>query len=123
MSRGNDAVPTWSGFNYQGKMMLLHVLELMNKIQNTDAYIVELEKNEDFSIKHSSEYKSFHQVKACLSKNKWSAFEDAMKKLLQHKKDVASVNSAAKCYLTVARKIDDWNDDTNIYKNKILLYN
>lgn len=122
MSRGNDAVPTWSGFNYQGKMMLLHVLELMNKIQNTDAYIVELEKNEDFSIKHSSEYKSFHQVKACLSKNKWSAFEDAMKKLLQHKKDVASVNSAAKCYLTVARKIDDWNDDTNIYKSKVLLY-
>ena len=30
MGRGNDAIPTWSGFNYQGKMMLLYVLELIN---------------------------------------------------------------------------------------------
>lgn len=32
MGRGNDAIPTWSGFNYQGKMMLLYVLELINQI-------------------------------------------------------------------------------------------
>ena len=33
MGRGNDAIPTWSGFNYQGKMMLLYVLELINQIE------------------------------------------------------------------------------------------
>ena len=51
MGRGNDAIPTWSGFNYQGKMMLLHVLELINQIErNNDKriYAVELEKTEDF---------------------------------------------------------------------------
>ena len=55
MGRGNDAIPTWSGFNYQGKMMLLYVLELINQIakdKNKDigTYSVELEKTEDFCI-------------------------------------------------------------------------
>ena len=72
MGRGNDAIPTWSGFNYQGKMMLLYVLELINQIakdKNKDigTYSVELEKTEDFCIICNSEYRSFHQVKAYLS--------------------------------------------------------
>lgn len=76
VGRGNDAIPTWSGFNYQGKMMLLYVLELINQIakdknKDIDAYSVELEKTEDFCIICDSEYKSFHQVKAYLSKDKW----------------------------------------------------
>ena len=47
MSKGNDATPTWSGFNYQGKIMILHVLKLINEIQkNADKgiYSVEIEK-------------------------------------------------------------------------------
>ena len=28
VGRGNDAIPTWSGFNYQGKMMLFIVVQL-----------------------------------------------------------------------------------------------
>ena len=46
MGRGNDAIPTWSGFNYQGKMMLLYVLELINQIEqdkDEKIYSVELE--------------------------------------------------------------------------------
>ena len=77
MGRGNDAIPTWSGFNYQGKMMLLYVLELINQIgkdKDIDTYSVELEKTEDFCIICDSEYKSFHQVKAYLSKNKCLLF-------------------------------------------------
>lgn len=53
MSKGNDATPTWSGFNYQGKIMILHVLKLINEIRkNADKgiYSVEIEKTEDFSI-------------------------------------------------------------------------
>ena len=48
MGRGNDAIPTWSGFNYQGKMMLLYVLELINQIEqdkDEKIYSVELEKD------------------------------------------------------------------------------
>lgn len=36
MSRGNDAIPTWSGFNYQGKIMLFYILKLMNQINKEE---------------------------------------------------------------------------------------
>ena len=111
MGRGNDAIPTWSGFNYQGKMMLLYVLELINQIEqdkDEKIYSVELEKDEDFCIICDSEYKSFHQVKAYLSKNKWNSYSKAMDKLLQHRAE--SSNPTAKCYLTVAKEIEDWED-------------
>lgn len=40
MSKGNDATPSWSGFNYQGKIMILHVLKLINEIQkNADTEV------------------------------------------------------------------------------------
>lgn len=123
MGRGNDAIPTWSGFNYQGKMMLLHVLELINQIEtNNDKgiYAVELERIEDFSIICDSKYKSFHQVKAYLSTNKWNRYIEAMDKLLKHRNE--SSNPTAKCYLTVAREIEDWDDEANTYNASIELY-
>ena len=123
MGRGNDAIPTWSGFNYQGKMMLLYVLELINQIEqdkDEKIYSVELEKDEDFCIICDSEYKSFHQVKAYLSKNKWNSYSKAMDKLLQHRAE--SSNPTAKCYLTVAKEIEDWEDTSNTYNTSIELY-
>lgn len=51
MSRGNDAIPTWSGFNYQGKVMLLYILKLINQINKEEdgrVYSVNLEEIEDF---------------------------------------------------------------------------
>ena len=125
MDRGNDAIPTWSGFNYQGKMMLLYVLELINQIvkdknKDIDDYSVELEKTEDFCIICDSEYKSFHQVKAYLSKNKWNSYSEAMDKLLKHRDE--SNNPTAKCYLTVAKEIKNWDDASNTYNASIELY-
>ena len=125
VGRGNDAIPTWSGFNYQGKMMLLYVLELINQIakdknKDIDAYSVELEKTEDFCIICDSEYKSFHQVKAYLSKDKWNSYSKAMDKLLKHRAE--SNNPTAKCYLTVAKEIKDWEDASNTYNASIELY-
>lgn len=125
VGRGNDAIPTWSGFNYQGKMMLLYVLELINQIakdKNKDigTYSVELEKTEDFCIICNSEYRSFHQVKAYLSKDKWNSYSEAMDKLLKHRAE--SNNPAAKCYLTVAREIKDWDDASNTYNVCVELY-
>lgn len=125
VGRGNDAIPTWSGFNYQGKMMLLYVLELINQIvkdknKDIDAYSVELEKTEDFCIICDSEYKSFHQVKAYLSKDKWNSYSKAMDKLLKHRAE--SNNPTAKCYLTVAKEIKDWDDASNTYNVSVELY-
>ena len=48
VGRGNDAIPTWSGFNYQGKMMLLYVLELINQIAK--------DKNKDIDACYRAHY-------------------------------------------------------------------
>lgn len=123
MSRGNDAIPTWSGFNYQGKVMLFYIVKLINKInkeQDKRRYSVNLEEVEDFCIIRDSEYVSFHQVKAWLSVTKWSSYSTAMDKLLKHRNE--SSNPTAKCYLMVAREVDDWDEDTNTYNGSIELY-
>ncbi len=123
MSRGNDAIPTWSGFNYQGKVMLFYILKLLNKINiNKDEreYAVNIEEIEDFSIIRDSEYISFHQVKAWLSATKWSGYSTAMDKLLKHRNE--SLNPTAKCYLMVAREVDDWDESSNTYNGSIELY-
>lgn len=73
MSRGNDAISTWSGFNYQGKTMLFYILKLINQINKEKdgrTYSVNLEEVEDFCILRDYEYISFHQVKAWLSVTK-----------------------------------------------------
>lgn len=123
MSKGNDATPTWSGFNYQGKMMILHVLKLINEIpkcHDIGKYSVEIEKTEDFSIICDSKYVSFHQVKAWLSSPKWERYKEAMDKLLEHRNE--SSNPTGKCYLMVAREIVDWDDHANTYQFAIELY-
>ncbi|MFJ4156306.1 ABC-three component system protein [Pseudomonas sp. NPDC089752] len=62
-----DASPSWSGFNYQGKVALHHALTLINAqpidhdFSKTDLM---LEANEDFEIIINDESVSFHQVKA-----------------------------------------------------------
>ena len=123
MSRGNDAIPTWSGFNYQGKVMLLYILKLINQISKEEdgrVYSVNLEEIEDFCILRDSEYISFHQVKAWLSVTKWSSYSTAMDKLLKHRN--GSSNPMAKCYLMVARDVADWYEDSNTYNASIELY-
>ena len=123
MTRGNDAIPTWSGFNYQGKIMLFYILKLMNQINKEEdgrVYSVNLEEIEDFCILRDSEYISFHQVKAWLSVTKWSSYSAAMDKLLKHRN--GSLNPTAKCYLIVARAIDDWDECSNTYNASIEFY-
>ena len=123
MSRGNDAIPTWSGFNYQGKVMLLYILKLINQISKEEdgrVYSVNLEEIEDFCILRDFEYISFHQVKAWLSVTKWSSYSTAMDKLLKHRN--GSSNPMAKCYLMVARDVADWDEDSNTYNASIELY-
>lgn len=122
MTRGNDAIPTWSGFNYQGKIMLFYILNLINQIEkNKDKrnYSVELERTEDFCVICDSKYISFHQVKAWLSTKKWSSYSEAMDKLLEHRN---RFNPAAECYLMAAREIEDWNNASNTYSSSVQLY-
>lgn len=122
--RGNDAIPTWSGFNYQGKITLLCLLIEINKLISNgykqellkDCY-VEIEKTEDFVLVLQGKVKSLYQVKAYLSTDRTVSFSSAMKKLLEHRSELKSL--AADCYICTPLAISDWNDDGNIYKNQI----
>lgn len=126
--RGNDAVPTWSGFNYQGKITLLCSLIEINKMIIKDSDIhhisddcyVEIEKTEDFVIFIQGKVKALYQVKAYLSTNKASSFLDANKKLIDHRSDLNALT--ADCYLCAPLAISDWNDNGNTYRNQINLF-
>lgn len=124
MGRGNDAIPTWSGFNYQGKMLLLCVLQKINdqisKGNDIDKYSVELERIEDFIISKANIAETLYQVKATLSKSKCGEYSEALSKLLDHRNQTN--NKAAKCTLVVAKDISDWDDKSNSYRSSIDLY-
>lgn len=126
--RGNDAIPTWSGFNYQGKITLLCSLIEINKMIIKDSEIhhisddcyVEIEKTEDFVIFIQGKVKALYQVKAYLSTSKTSSFLDASKKLIDHRSDLNALT--ADCYLCAPLAISDWNDNVNTYRNQIKLF-
>lgn len=63
-----DAIPSWSGYNYQGQIAIVTILDLMNKIKSSGdditQYELKLEDIEDFSIYNNGKVKSIHQVKA-----------------------------------------------------------
>lgn len=75
-----DASPSWSGFNYQGKVALYYALKLINA-EPVDAdmsnYSLMLESTEDFEIRHNEIPISFHQVKAYNSSS-YSEYSDAL---------------------------------------------
>lgn len=66
----HSAIPSWSGYVYQGKVAVYHVLKIIkdNLTTNKDAvfdnYELEIEWQEDFSILIDGKYGSIHQVKA-----------------------------------------------------------
>ena len=66
----HSAIPSWSGYIYQGKVAAYHVLRTVNEKLQTDVdtkfdnYELEIEWQEDFAIKVNGSYDSIHQVKA-----------------------------------------------------------
>lgn len=122
-TRGNDAIPSWSGFNYQGKAMLLKLIEHINTIicngENIEEYKVNLEQYEDFVIYKNDQPIELYQVKAVLSKSKYADYSEALVKLINHQK---KLHSSAKCFLISAKAIINWSDSANIYKSSVYLY-
>lgn len=87
----HSAADTWSGFIYQGKVALYHVLKLINEKDNIDDLHLQLDSLEDFAIVRYDESSniipiSLHQVKAMKS-NLYSAYKDAFDKLEKRKVD------------------------------------
>lgn len=75
-----DASPSWSGFNYQGKVALYYALKCINSEsveKDFSNYNLMLEDNEDFEIVIDNKPISFHQVKA-YNESSYSKYSDAL---------------------------------------------
>ncbi|PBJ14366.1 ABC-three component system protein [Flavobacterium sp. ACN6] len=83
----HSAADTWSGFIYQGKIALLHVLTLILN-ENVDEFYLQLDSLEDFAIIRYDGGAlipvSLHQVKAMKS-HFYSAYQEAFEKLERRK--------------------------------------
>ena len=86
----HSAADTWSGFIYQGKVALYHVLKLINEKDSVDELHLQLDSLEDFAIirYENNEPKpvTLHQVKAVKS-HYYSKYKEAFEKLEKRKDD------------------------------------
>lgn len=120
----NDAIPTWSGFNYQGKGVILRAIQLINELweeekseneieQLLKEYFIEVELKEDFVLYHKEIPTEYVQVKATLAEKTYSGYTKAVKQLLDHRSE--GINSeGAKCMLMSAITIRNWKKDCSV---------
>ena len=79
----HDATPSWSGYIYQGKIAIFHALRVLREKFSHDAessfddFCLEIEWEQDFSIKNGSLYDSIHQVKA-YSDSRYTKLKEAI---------------------------------------------
>lgn len=77
----HSAADSWSGFIYQGKVALYHVLHLLNTDNNALNFNLQLDSLEDFAIVDAELNPiTLHQVKAMKS-TAYAAYRDAFEKL------------------------------------------
>ena len=113
----NNAIPSWSGFNFQGKAMLLRVLQHINELINEQpedynddvtGYSVEIELREDFVLLKDNRALEFCQVKAMLKSDTYSEYVQAVQQLVDHRSDDRNAHESAECVMMSAVKIDPW---------------
>lgn len=137
----HDAIPTWSGFIYQGRiaayLAIKKIIELRDddKVSEVDKYAIEMEKCEDIAIvyqceKEKREYISIHQVKN-EKENALGAYKKPLIQLMLEKGYYTKDNGdAPDAYLHIANRVRIQNKDfeteylENIknWKQKILNY-
>ncbi len=99
----HTAITSWSGFIYQGKVALYHVLCLLEMRQECEGYKLQLDSLEDFAIldAHSNPV-SLHQVKA----KKTQYYNDYQADIIKTKVKAAYCNSD-QAFFHTAREITD----------------
>lgn len=117
-----DATPSWSGYNYQGKVALYVVLDKICKLyeqgrmSEISNYSLELEWLEDFSIINKNQgnsiYESIHQVKA-LDTTQINDYGEAIFGLTAK---VIEYNNIEEAYLHTWKSIDIAEDE---WKGKV----
>lgn len=82
----HSAVPSWSGYDFQGQVAIYTSLCFLNSLDLTTAdvsqYFLEIEHLEDFSIKKNDSYLSIHQVKSYQTTYHFSSYKEAVLELL-----------------------------------------
>jgi len=113
----HTAIDTWSGFVYQGKVALYHVLKLLNKNSNNENFL-QLDSLEDFAIVNAViKPITLHQVKAVKS-TYYSSYQGAFEKLEKRINDFPC--DAA--YFHLARENDKSAEDIIAEHPKIKVY-
>lgn len=94
----DNAIPSWSGFDYQGQVSIYYALKKLNQIDITkiNEYELQIESLEDFSINHNNYPISIHQVKAYPNNSSISAYKRPIFDLLGK---VAKYPTITSCYL------------------------
>ncbi len=106
----HSAVSSWSGYVYQGKIALYLVLRtIKEKYENNlsfdfSNYSLEVEWQEDFSIKEGKKYLSIHQVKAHQDDMKITDYKKPIKGLLHKIQTLYDFNGYA--YLHISTSIN-----------------
>jgi len=89
----HTAITTWSGFVYQGKVAISHVVHLLENSVACTGYTLQLDSLEDFTILDSAgTVISLHQVKAKKSQH-YSTYKEAFEKLTQNANDQGCNNA------------------------------
>lgn len=80
----HSAIPSWSGYIYQGKVAIYHVLRIVKEELDIDVnktfdnYDLEIEWQEDFAILIDGIHETIHQVKAYEANSSPTVYNDAL---------------------------------------------
>lgn len=121
----HDAVPTWSGFLYQGRIAVYlavrKIIELseVGKASEIEKYALEMEKCEDIAVVYmdgnNKKYHSIHQVKN-EKECKLESYKDPLIQLMLEKGFCTKNNyGAPSAYLHISREINVENKSLNEY--------
>lgn len=137
MANLKDAIPSWSGYSYQGKASLLCVMQNMNTSikegRNLEEMCFEIEKNEDLVIYYKKMPIAIYQMKAYLKedtrkvKTVLSAYREASKKLIENRGDLCEQLEIPKesypaLYLVTINAVKNWAEPSNKYNKNIEIY-
>ena len=110
MTNGNHthtAITSWSGFVYQGKVAIYHVLRLLENPAVCTGFVLQLDCLEDFAIlDDAGSVISMHQVKAKKTQ-RYSGYGEDFEKLKKKASDIGCNNAK----FHVAREINDKSEE------------
>jgi hypothetical protein len=80
----HNAVSSWSGYDYQGRVAIYWALCVINEKVDLDYtdYELEIENLEDFTIRYKGNPISIHQVKSNQDKNTFNPYKEAVLELM-----------------------------------------